>query len=63
MNWYSIDPSTREVTEITEPRTIEELSRCVAISIGRWLLSGLPCPDYRATDGVSEIEAASQFEW
>ena len=63
MNWYSIDPDTRQVTEITEPRTITELSRCVATSIGRWLLSGIDCPDEQATDGISETEVAMNFEW
>ena len=61
MKFFSIDAETREVLELNEPRTLREISRCVAVSIGRWLLSGADCPDYRATDGVSEYEAAMSF--
>lgn len=59
--FYSINYETREVSEIIEPRTLAELRRCVAVSIGRWILSGQDCPDYRATDGVSEYEASLSF--
>ena len=52
---------TREVSEVIEPRTIAALTKCVDIAVGRWLLSGIDCPDYRATDGVSEFEAALEF--
>lgn len=44
-----------------EPRTLMAIKRCVATAIGRWIISGAECPDYRATDGVSEYEAALQF--
>lgn len=61
MKFLSIDVETREVSEVLEPRTLAEIKRCVATAIGRWILSGIDCPDYRATDGVSEYEAALQF--
>lgn len=57
MQWFSIDTETRSVTEVTEPITLAKVNRIVGIAIGRWLLSGLPLPDARATDGVSEQEA------
>lgn len=58
MDFYSIDAETREVSEIVEPRTLNNLKRCAAIAISRWLLAGTDCPDYRSSDGVSEFEAA-----
>ena len=62
MIFYSINNETREVSEIHEPRTIATLSKMVGIAIGRWILSGLPCPDGTATDGVSAEEAALAWE-
>lgn len=61
MKFFSIDVETREVSEVLEPRTLMAIKRCVATAIGRWIISGLPCPDWRATDGVSEFEAALEF--
>ena len=65
MRFLSIDPETHDVSELTHIGTVKELSRCVCVSIGRWILSGQDCPDYRATDGVSEFESAlvSPVEW
>jgi hypothetical protein len=61
MKFFSIDNETREVSEIIESRTLAELKRCVNTAIGRWLISGAECPDYRASDGVSEYEASLSF--
>ena len=61
MNFYSVDEETRSASEITEPRTLAQVSRIVGTAIGRWLLSGLDLPDMEATDGVSEFEAAREF--
>ena len=61
MNFYSVDEETRSASEITEPRTLSQVSRIVGTAIGRWLLSGEDLPDYQATDGVSEFEAAREF--
>ena len=60
MKFWAIDEETREIQRVTEPRTVKEASRCVGVAIGRWLLSGLDCPQQDATDGVSEYEASLQ---
>jgi hypothetical protein len=54
--WIATDDEISEERLVEEPRTLKELRRCVGISIARWLLSGIDCPDYEATDGVSEQE-------
>ena len=61
MDWFSLDLETREVTKIDEPRTLSMLSKYTAHAIRRWLQSGMDAPDYRSTDGVSEVEAAMYF--
>lgn len=61
MRFYSLDIENREVTRITEPRTIREASRCVALAIGRWLYSGQDSPDAESDDGITEEEAAMSF--
>ena len=61
MNFYSVDEETRSASEITEPRTLAQVSRIVGTAIGRWLLSGEDLPDWQSTDGVSEFEAAREF--
>jgi hypothetical protein len=61
MQWFSIDPETRQVSLVEESRTLSALNRMVCIAIGRWILSGLDAPDSSATDGVSEFEAAREF--
>ena len=62
MRWVASDEEIPEERLVTEPRTIKELRRCAHTAIGRWLLSGLDCPDYEATDGVSEEAAANGAE-
>lgn len=58
MNWRATDDEAPgETRPVTEPRTVREVSRCVGIAIGRWLMAGVDCPDMEATDGVSIIEA------
>ena len=61
MQFYSVDEETRLASEITEPRTVAQASRIVGTAIGRWLLSGLDLPEWDATDGVSEFEAAREI--
>jgi hypothetical protein len=58
MIFMSIDEETRTATEISEPQTIALISRMVATAIGRWVLSGVQCPDCDATDGISAEESA-----
>lgn len=62
MNWYSINTEERTLSPVTEIRTLKFLSRAVSIAIGRWILSGLDCPDENATDGVSLEEAAMEID-
>jgi len=57
LNWRAQDAEVSTIRTVDDPRTVKELSRCAVIAIGRWLMSGLDCPDYEATDGVSIEEA------
>jgi hypothetical protein len=62
MKFYTVDTETREVLQVTESQTVRAVSRSVGVAIGRWLISGLDCPDMYASDGVSEEEAARGIE-
>jgi hypothetical protein len=62
LNWRAQDAEFLQERPVDEPRTVRELGRCVGIAIGRWLMSGLDCPDYEATDGVSITEADMELE-
>jgi hypothetical protein len=59
LNWRINAEGEQPIEErpVDDTHTIRELNRCVGIAIGRWLMSGLPCPDWQATDGVSIEEA------
>lgn len=46
---------------IEEPRTISAISNIISRAIERWVFSHRDCPDMNSHDGVSEIEAASQW--
>lgn len=62
MKFYSIDQESHSMSEIDELKTLALISRMMGTAIGRWLLSGFDLPDMNATDGVSEAEAAMEFE-
>ena len=62
MNWYSKAEEHEKYSPMTERDTLRACVQIVGIAIGRWLLSGIECPDAEATDGVSEQEAASYLE-
>ena len=62
MKWYSKDGGESAYSPMTEHRTVEACKQIVGIAIGRWLLSGLDLPDMTASDGVSEVEAAMDFQ-
>jgi hypothetical protein len=59
MKWYSKAEEHEKYSPTTEAATLKAVTQVVGISIGRWLLSGIDCPDAEATDGVSEVEAAN----
>jgi hypothetical protein len=61
LRWIASDEEIPEERVIEEPRTLKELRRCAGVAIARWLLSGQDCPDFEATDGVSEEEAAMEM--
>lgn len=62
MIFYSVDDQARAISEIEEPKTISLTSRMMGTAIGRWLFSGFDLPDMAATDGISEVEAAMEWE-
>lgn len=59
MKWYSTDDPKEKYSPMTEAQTLRVCERIVGVAIGRWLLSGIDCPDAEATDGVSEQESAN----
>jgi hypothetical protein len=62
MKWYSKAEEHEKYAPMTEAQTIKVCERIVGVAIGRWLLSGIDCPDAEAIDGVSEMESAQFME-
>jgi hypothetical protein len=59
MKWYSKAEEHEKYSPMTESQTLRICGLIVGVAIGRWILSGIECPDAEATDGVSEEESAN----
>jgi hypothetical protein len=65
MKFYIVDksdPDSIRIESMTDRGSISAASKIVCSSIARWIESGDNLPDAEDTDGVSEEEAAMNYE-